>query len=326
MSLHKIPQIIFGTASFGMPLTKFENLEGVKELLQTLGSLDIRRLDSGARYPPPKPGRSEELIGEASDLSKDFIVDTKVYTNTQTDGSGDLTIEAISSSASQSLQRLRRPNGVNILHIHRADPATPLEEQVRGFHEQISQGHCKQWGVSNVPIPVLKQMIQLCEANGWEKPSCYQGPYNLVTRGMEEELLPLLRTHDIAFNAFQPLAAGFLTGKLVNNEHAGTRFGDDHPLGAIARKMFGGEDLLAAMKRFDESVKAHGLTPLEVAARWITHHSPLGGKDGVILGASKREQIVDTVSIIRKGPLPDAVLPLVEELWGAVKGTRAQIL
>ncbi|KAI0521214.1 putative oxidoreductase [Xylaria bambusicola] len=321
-----MPQLLFGTASFGMPMTKFEDVESVKELLKTLRDLGINRLDSGARYPPPKPGRAEELIGEASDLSKDFIVDTKVYTDTKTDGSGDLTVEAIASSTSQSLQRLKRPEGVNILHIHRADPSTPLEEQLRGFHEQISQGHCKKWGVSNVPIPTLEKMLQLCEQNGWEKPSCYQGPYNLVTRGMEKELLPLLRAHGIAFNAFQSLAAGFLTGKLVNDQHAGTRFGDDHPLGAIARKMFGGEDLLAAMKKFDKDVKALGLTPLEVAARWITHHSALGDDDGVLLGASKSDQIVDTVGIIRKGPLPDAVLPFVDELWDAVKETRGAIL
>lgn len=50
---------------------------------------------------------------------------------------------------------------------------------------------------------MLEKMLQLCEQNGWEKPSCYQGPYNLVTRGMEKELLPLLRAHGIAFNAFQ---------------------------------------------------------------------------------------------------------------------------
>lgn len=92
---------------------------------------------------------------------------------------------------------------MNVLHIHRADPATPLEDQIQGFQQQLSQGHCKQWGVSNVPIPVLKQMLQLCEQKGWEKPSCYQGPYNLITRGMENELLPLLREHNMVFKAFQ---------------------------------------------------------------------------------------------------------------------------
>ncbi|KAI0202129.1 putative oxidoreductase [Astrocystis sublimbata] len=321
------PQVIFGTASFGMPNTNFQDESGVREVLQTLRDLGIDRLDSGARYPPPKPGQSEQLIGDTSELSRHFLVDTKVYTDTANDGSGDLTVEATASSASKSLERLRRTDiGVNVLHIHRADPATPLEDQIQGFQQQISQGNCKKWGVSNVPIPVLKQMLQLCEQNGWEKPSCYQGPYNLITRGMEKELLPLLREHNMVFNAFQPVAAGFLTGKLVTNQHAGTRFGDDSPFGAISRKIYGAEDLHMAMKKFVGDLESHGLSPLEVAARWMAHHSSLGDGDGIIIGASSCVQVVETVNIISKGPLPDSVLPLVDELWAAVEGSRARIL
>ncbi|KAI1809187.1 putative oxidoreductase [Poronia punctata] len=320
------PQIIFGTASFGMPNSNFQDASGVREVLQTLRDLDVSRLDSGARYPPPKPGLSEQLIGETSDLSQHFIVDTKVYTDTARDGSGDLTVEAIASSVASSLERLRSNAGVNVLHIHRADPATPLEEQIKGFQQQLLQGHCKKWGVSNVPIPVLRQMLQLCEQNGWEKPSCYQGPYNLVTRGMEKELLPLLREHNMVFNAFQPFAAGFLTGKFVTNQHAGTRFDKNSPLGAISQSMYGGEDLHTGMKKFLGGLQSHGLSPIEVAARWEAYHSVLGDGDGIIIGASSCAQIVDTVGVIRKGPLPDAVLPLVNELWAAVEGSRAQII
>jgi diketogulonate reductase-like aldo/keto reductase len=69
----------------------------------------------------------------------------------------------------------------------------------------------EQWGLSNVPLPMLKQMLELCEQNGWQKPSCYQGAYNLVTRGMEEELLPTLRLHGITFNAFQYSPPSFLS-------------------------------------------------------------------------------------------------------------------
>ncbi|KAI8959971.1 putative oxidoreductase [Daldinia sp. FL1419] len=319
------PQLIFGTASFGMPMTEFQDAESVKGLLRKLEELGISRLDSGARYPPPKPGRSEELIGEAKEVSSKFLVDTKIFTDTATDGSGDLTVAAIKKSTEGSLKRLQA-DGVNVLHIHRADPATPLEEQVQGFNDQIAQGHCKKWGVSNVSPQDLEKMVQICEEKGLQKPSCYQGVYNLVTRGMETKLLPLLRAHGIAFNGFQPLAAGFLTGKLVNNEQAGTRFGEDHPLGAISRRMFGGEDLLSAMKKFDTEVKAQGFTPAEVAIRWLVHHSGLGEEDGIVLGASKATQIVETVGLIRKGPLPEAILPLVDELWGGVKGTRGEII
>ncbi|KAK8115576.1 hypothetical protein PG984_012078 [Apiospora sp. TS-2023a] len=286
-------------------MSAFQDAETVKELLHTLQNLAITRLDSGARYPPNSPGRAEELIGENVGLSKDFLVDTKIFADTATDGSGDLTKDAIDRSIVASLHRLRR-EAVNVLHIHRHDPATPLEDQVRGFNDQISQGRCK----------------ALCEKNGWQKPVCYQGCYNLITRGMEKQLLPLLRAHGIQYNAFQPLAAGFLTGKLVNNEHSGTRFGDDHPFGPMVRKHFGDEDLTSAMKKFDAAVKAQGLTPAEVALRWLAHHSSLEDDDGVIIGASKLQQVIDTVGLIRKGPLPNSLIPLVEELWSGVKEKR----
>lgn len=106
------PQLIFGTASFGMDLTEFQDSQSVEHLLKNLQELGVHRLDSGARYPPMKPGRAEELIGETKELSGKFIIDTKVYTDTQTDGSGDLTSEAIESSLQASLKRLRKSDGV----------------------------------------------------------------------------------------------------------------------------------------------------------------------------------------------------------------------
>ncbi|EED14542.1 oxidoreductase, putative [Talaromyces stipitatus ATCC 10500] len=322
-----VPHFIFGTATLGMDQTQFQNAESVTALLKTLEKLDIYRLDTGARYPPLNPGRSEQLIGEVpKELGSKFTVDTKIYTNTKTDGSGDLSSEAIEKSVNASLQRLQRVEGVNVLYVHRPDPATPLEEQIEEFNRQISQGRCKAWGISNMQPETLQAVLDLCENRGWQKPICYQGNYNLITRGMETRLLPILRARGISYNAFQPLAAGFLTGKLVNNQHAGSRFGDENPLGKSAQKLFGAAELLDAMNAFDTRVKACGLSSLEVAIRWIAHHSALSNEDGIILGASKTPQISETVELVRKGPLPAKVLDLTEELWDAVKEIRGQII
>ena len=124
----------------------------------------------------------------------------------------------------------------------------------------------------------------------------------------------------------RPLAAGFLTGKLVNNEHAGTRFGDDNPLGKFAQKLYGAEDLHSAMKKFDAQAKSRNLSSTEVAMRWIAHHSALKDEDGIIIGASKVEQIRETVKIVKKGPLPGDMLRIAEDLWSEVRGGRGEIL
>ncbi|KAL8724054.1 MAG: hypothetical protein Q9181_007008 [Wetmoreana brouardii] len=295
------PQLIFGTATFGMDLTDFQDPPSVRNLIRVLQQLGFHRLDSGARYPPLKPGRAEELLGESKDISVDFMMDTKVFTDTMTDGSGDLTPEAIDESLRASLQRLKRTDGVNVLYAHRADPSTPLEEQIKGLNQQIKQGRCQAVGLEN-------------------------GDYNIITRGVETKILPLVRAHGMTFNAFRPLTAGFLSGKFVNNDHAGTRFADNNPLGKVTQKLFGAEYLQTAMKRFDADVKSYNLTLIEVAIRWIVHHSALGDEDGIIVGASKIEQICETLSVVEKGPLPEDVLKISDDLWEAVKESRAEII
>ena len=80
------------------------------------------------------------------------------------------------------------------------------------------------------------------------------------------------------------------------------------------------------MKKFDVEVKSQNLTPIEVAIRWIAHHSALKDEDGIIIGASKAEQVRETVSMIKKGPLPGDVLKMAEDLWSMVKGSRSEII
>ncbi|KAL8720943.1 MAG: hypothetical protein Q9225_002270 [Loekoesia sp. 1 TL-2023] len=143
---------------------------------------------------------------------------------------------------------------------------------------------------------------------------------------METKLLPILRAHNISYNAFRPLAAGFLTAKLVNNEHEGTRLADNNPLGKAAQGLFVAEDLQTAMKRFDVEVRSYNLSSIEVGIRWIAHHSVLGDEDGIIIGASKVEQIRQTVGMIRNGPLPKEVLKVVESFWESVKDSRSEII
>lgn len=59
-------------------------------MLKIVRFLGINRLDTAPCYPPLSQGWAEELLGEAFQMGDAFIVNTKVYTNTGTDRSGDL--------------------------------------------------------------------------------------------------------------------------------------------------------------------------------------------------------------------------------------------
>ncbi|POS70323.1 hypothetical protein DHEL01_v211285 [Diaporthe helianthi] len=291
--INMAPQLIFGTATFGMDMTEFQSAAEVEGILKTLKSHGITRLDTAPRYPPLKPGEAEKLLGAAAGLSSDFTIDTKVYTNTNTDGSGYLSSVAIEKSISGSLEKLKRPQG---------------------------------WGVSNTPPAMLENILKLCDENGWQKPSSYQGDYNLVARAMETKPLPILRANNMKFVAFRSLAAGFLTGNSVNNKSEGTRMSEDNPLGKAMQRVFSGDELHQAMRKFDTGVRALGLSSIEVAIRWAAHNSALRDDDSIILGASKVKQLEETVGFIRRGPLAPEVIDLTNELWAVAQLSRGDVI
>lgn len=144
---------------------------------------------------------------------------------------------------------------------------------------------------------------------------------------MEAQLLPLLRQHNMSYVAFRPVAAGFLTGKLISGNAEGTRLASDNPLGSrLADGVFGSEKLRHETWAFVKKVEERGMAPLEVALRWIYWHSPLAEGDGVILGASKVAQIEQNVASMDRGPLNADVLQIVDELWENLKEERGNVL
>jgi aflatoxin B1 aldehyde reductase len=79
-----------------MDLSQFQDAKSVSEVFDALKNLGIDCIDTAARYPPLNWGGSEKLIGEALAAGDyNFRVDTKAFTDTATDGSGDLTREKL---------------------------------------------------------------------------------------------------------------------------------------------------------------------------------------------------------------------------------------
>jgi len=67
--------------------------------------------------------------------------------------------------------------------------------------------------------------------------------------------------------------------------------------------------------------KKHGLTGHAASLRWAIHHSALSGEqgDGVIIGASKVEQLKENLEICDAGPLPEEVVETINGVWPSVK-------
>jgi aflatoxin B1 aldehyde reductase len=59
----------------------------------------------------------------------------------------------------------------------------------------------------------------------------------------------------------------------------------------------------------------------EAALRWLTYHSKLAQakKDGIIIGASKIEQLEQNIESTKKGQLSEKIAELFEDIWAKNK-------
>ncbi|GLA07679.1 hypothetical protein AnigIFM60653_008917 [Aspergillus niger] len=124
------------------------------------------------------------------------------------------------------------------------------------------------FGISNFQPDLLQKLLAICKANGSVKPSVYQRDYSAINHGMEKKLLPILRKHELAYNAFCVLASGFLSGKFTHQTDEGTRFSAHNPLGGSMRELYDQDVLDAALKRLEEATNAFGVTTINAALRW----------------------------------------------------------
>ena len=96
------PKLIFGAGHLGM---SFPTTKETLELLNYLKSKNINHIDTARRYPSPKPGLSEKLLGDAKAAESGFVLDSKI--NIPASGpSGSLTRGKIQESMEESCATL----------------------------------------------------------------------------------------------------------------------------------------------------------------------------------------------------------------------------
>ncbi|PQE15270.1 hypothetical protein CJF31_00010632 [Rutstroemia sp. NJR-2017a BVV2] len=313
------PFTLFGGAALGDGL--FATIKDVQQCLALLSTLKIGHVDTAAIYPLSSQGKSEQLLGESQAGENGFTIDTKIKV-TDFSGKGSLTTSAINKSVATSLSRIKTK--INVLYCHMPDASTPISETLAALHELHKQDKFQKLGISNFSVAQVKELLEVCEREGYVKPSYYQGQYNALCREAEMQLLPLLRQQKISYIAHSPLAGGFLSGifTLGGPNVVGTRFEDGNPKGNFFKKTYDNEPTHTEMKKLIALLQPHGITASEAALRWVYYHSALQEGDGVILGASKPEQISLNAADIAKGSLPSEVAKAVDAMS---KTIRAQL-
>ncbi|TAQ85674.1 hypothetical protein B7494_g6014 [Chlorociboria aeruginascens] len=304
------PKLIFGTAG----IATFDEQKTLDGIITTLKKYNVKCLDTAYLYPG-----SEEVIGK-NGLSKEFIIDTKAPFFGA--GTPALTKENTLNGIDTSLKRLGL-SSVETYYLHAPDNLTPIEETLSAIREIYAAGKFKYFGLSNYLPDDVQKIYDIQAAAGSVLPTVFEGNYNAVSRHIETTLFPLLRKLKIRFNAYSPTAGGFLVksaATLRDNADKG-RFGAASRSGPMYNAMYSKESLLQGLEKFEAIAKDAGITQAELATRWIAFHSALQEEkgDGLILGASKVEQLESSLTAVEKGPLDQKFVDRIDGIWEDVK-------
>ncbi|QFZ24218.1 aldo/keto reductase [Saccharothrix syringae] len=190
--------------------------------------------------------------------------------------------EAVKNFLAYSLTRLGVDH-VDIYRPARLDPAVPVEETVGAIKEMVDAGYVRHIGLSEVDAATVRR------AHAVHPISDLQIEYSLISRAVEEEVLPTLRELGIGLTAYGVLGRGLISGHWSAGHTAGPgdsrganpRFSNDNVEHNLA--------LVAALRRVAE---ARGRTVAQLAIAWVAAQ----GRDIVpLVGARTRERLAEAL-------------------------------
>jgi aryl-alcohol dehydrogenase (NADP+) len=269
-------------------------------------------------------GRTEEIVGGwLKGKRHDFILATKcVGQMGPKPWEQGMSRKHILDAIDASLRRLGT-DYVDLYQLHGYDRLTPIDEALEALDIVVRSGKARYVGVSNWPAYKVARALGRSEVRNVARIASVQPRYNLLFRSFERDLLPLCEEEGIAVIPYNPLAGGLLTGKHDRQAPppAGTRFA----LGTAAKRY---QDRYWNEKQF-ETIEAlrpvaaeAGMSMATLALSWVLSQPAITAP---IIGASRPEQLADSVAAVEKGQLPAELWTRLDDLthgWRAVDAER----
>ena len=282
---------------------------------ETTHLLDTARVYAAGKT-EPMVGVVLQKLGPLSGSNRKIVVGTKANPAVE----GGLSRDGIMGQLTTSMEAMEQLSSLGEYYLHQPDTKHSLLESLQTCHELITDGTISSVAMSNYHASEVERAFQLCKEHKLTPPSVYQGLYNPLNRVVEDELLPLLRKNDCSFVAYNPLAAGLLTGKHKTvTEVASGRFKDNQNY--LPR--FFTDPNFKAIELIRQACEKEGISMVEASYRWLLRHSALKPSDGVLIGASSLSQLDENLescaAAAEKGPLSKELLTAFDEAWNITK-------
>ncbi|HUJ99620.1 MAG TPA: aldo/keto reductase [Stellaceae bacterium] len=234
-------------------------------------------------------GHNEMLIGEAlRGVSRDrFLISVKFGALRDPAGGWlgyDARPEAVKNFLAYSLRRL----GVDHIDIYRParlDRNVPIEETVGAIADLVKAGYVKQIGLSEVGAETIRRAASVHPI------SDVQIEYSLISRGIEDDILPAVRNLGIGVTAYGVLSRGLISGHWQKQVAHASDFRVHSP-------RFQGENVdrnLALVESLRKLAEARGSSVAQVAIAWVAAQ----GHDIVpLIGARRRDRLAEALGAL----------------------------
>jgi aryl-alcohol dehydrogenase-like predicted oxidoreductase len=282
----EVSPIAFGTWQLGGEWGQFDEDDAIAAIRQAR-ELGVNLFDTAHGY---GFGASERVLGKAlrDDIEQrrdEVVIATKGGLRMADEGLvRDSSPGWLREALDDSLEALG-VDYVDLFQVHWPDPKVPFAETAGALQGLVDEGKIRHVGVSNFDPA---EMAEFAETRPVET---LQPPYDLFRRGIEAEILPYCKEHDIGVLVYGSLAHGLLTGAMDEN----TTFApDDWRSGA---PFFKGEDFhrnLEAVRRLQSLAQDRfGVSVSRLAIAWTLANPAV---DVVIVGARHPGHIEDSVA------------------------------
>ena len=288
----KVPELCFGTGTFGGAGNKFFEAWGTTQDAEATRIVDVC-MESGCNFFDTadiySDGNSEKVLGKAiSHLKREQVLISTKATFQMGEGPNDRgssryhLIQALDAS----LKRLNT-DYVDVYHLHGFDATTPVEETLNTLDKMEREGKVRYIACSNFSGWHLMKSLSVSERYGWARYVGHQVYYSLIGRDYEWELMPLALDQGVGALVWSPLGWGRLTGKIRRGQ----------PLPKESRHAKGGgeggpempdEYLYKVVDALDEVAKETGKTVPQIALNWLLRRPTVST---LVIGARDEKQL-----------------------------------
>ncbi len=247
----------------------------------------ITLLDTGDFY---GMGHNEMLLGEAlvGRPRDSYQLSVKFGAQRGPDGAWlgyDARPAALKSALAYSLKRLRT-DYVDVYRPARLDPAVPIEDTVGAIAELVQAGYVRQLGLSEVGAATIRRAHTVLPV------ADLQIEYSLISRGIEDAILPTCRELGVGVTAYGVLARGLISGHWSRDRQSAPR---DFRLHS---PRFQGDNLehnLQLVETLRALAQARGASVAQLAIAWALAR----GEDIVpLVGARRRERLTEALGAL----------------------------